>query len=284
MSDLPETYLHHPIIGKNETLALIADYQQTKNVRSREKLVAANMRFVVRTVRQLETRYQGTELEDLVHEGVLGLMHAIEEYNAERVNPETGEPYSFLTYASWWIRQSADRAGMSTDRNIRIPVHTFQKAIKYTAAKLDAEARGQTLTAAQIAEIRNGVTDETWAACVNAPTTISANAIISAPDEREYELLDTFADPCDLVAEHEGQRLRQRQRQVLMDAMTKMKPRQASVLMKRLGMHDGDPKTFKEIGELEGVTHQAAQLSFKSARRKLEAELLLKGETAETIL
>lgn len=96
------------------------------DIKARNRMIESNLRLVVKITRKYYNR--GLPLLDLINEGNLGLMHAVEKYEPER-------GFRFSTYATWWIRQSIERAIMNQTRTIRLPVHVIKELSTYLRAK-----------------------------------------------------------------------------------------------------------------------------------------------------
>ncbi|MFP5402332.1 MAG: RNA polymerase sigma factor RpoS [Gammaproteobacteria bacterium] len=137
-SDVTQLYLNE--IGANPLLTAVEELEIARRVRmgdfdARQTMIERNLRLVVNIAKHYLNR--GIPLLDLVEEGNLGLMHALEKFDPER-------GFRFSTYATWWIRQNIERAIMNQSRTIRLPVHIIKELNIYLRAKRHLETHGVT--------------------------------------------------------------------------------------------------------------------------------------------
>jgi RNA polymerase nonessential primary-like sigma factor len=137
LSDVTQIYLHeiglNPLFSPEEELHY-ARRAATGDFAARQKMIERNLRLVVNIAKHYVNR--GVPLLDLVEEGNLGLMHALDKYDPER-------GFRFSTYATWWIRQNIERAIMNQSRTIRLPVHVIKELNLVLRAKRHLEAHGE---------------------------------------------------------------------------------------------------------------------------------------------
>jgi RNA polymerase primary sigma factor len=234
-----------PLLTAQQERDLARRIRQDGDADAREQMIRANLRLVVKIAKQY--RNPCMTLSDLVAEGNIGLMRAVEEFN-----PDAGVRFS--TYAAWWIKQAVKRAMNHTGQSIRIPAYLVKMVSKWrkTAAAMEADL-GRPPTAAEMARrlrigarkaeiIRQGLL------AVTAPTQIGSE--------------ETSA-----IAEMVKDTSQQRPDQPMMDAsnaplvkslLKHLEPRERKILELRFGLdgYQGPPRTFKEIGQIIGLTRE----------------------------
>lgn len=259
-----ETYLREI----NETSLLSADDEHELaiaigegDLEARDRMVRANLRLVVNIARGYTGK--GLGLQDLIEEGNLGLLRAVEGF-------DPGMGTRFSTYASYWIKQSIKRALINTAKTIRIPAYMVELLSKWRRASTRlAEELGRTPTPEEIARVL-GLPKKKLPIIKKAiriynltPQTDQAEAGWSLGEMIQD---DRIRSPEDELVEHDN--LAQVMRQLdLMDE------REATVLRLRFGLHDNEPRTLKEIGETLGLTRERV--------RQIETEAL--GKLAESV-
>jgi RNA polymerase primary sigma factor len=259
-----ETYLREI----NETPLLSADEEKELAYRieegdsgARDQMVRANLRLVVNIARSYTGK--GLGLQDLIEEGNLGLLRAVEGFD-----PSMNTRFS--TYASYWIKQSIKRALVNTAKTIRIPAYMVELLAKWrrATAKLQDElgrqptheeiARSLGLPKKKLSIIKKAIRVYNL-----APQTDQTDAGWSI-DEM---LMDGHSKTPDLEMV-EADDLHH-----VLDLLGKMDKREATVLRMRFGLDDEEPKTLKEIGESLGLTRERVRQIESEALHKLSASL-----------
>jgi len=198
VSDVTQLYLNE--IGANPLLTAEEELQIARRVRmgdfdARQTMIERNLRLVVNIAKHYLNR--GIPLLDLVEEGNLGLMHALEKFDPER-------GFRFSTYATWWIRQNIERAIMNQSRTIRLPVHVVKELNQVLRAQrhIEANANGES-SLEQIADrlgksiedVRSILALSEHTASLDAPLDIDPSLSIGeslADDKRASALVDRF--------------------------------------------------------------------------------------------
>ncbi|MFO3796314.1 MAG: RNA polymerase sigma factor RpoD/SigA, partial [Anaerolineales bacterium] len=238
-----------------------------EGLRAREHLIKANMRLVVSIAR----RYQGSGLPllDLIQEGNLGLMRAIEKYDPHR-------GFRFSTYATWWIRQSIGRAIATQGRTIRLPVHindqvrNLYRIIYELEQKLGREPTFEEIAKASSLDVRK----VRWLIKISWMP-LSLDAPLKDDDEEENDLARYIEDqnaPSPMQSAYHSML-----REKLEEILATLPAREAHILRLRFGLETGEPCTLEELGRRFGLSRERVRQLESSALRRLRHPLKAKA-------
>jgi RNA polymerase primary sigma factor len=251
-----------PLLTSREEIELAARIKRGDK-KARIQMIKANLRLVVKIAHDYDNF--GLPLLDLINEGNIGLMKAV-----ERFDPTKGAKLS--TYASWWIKQAIRRALSNQSKTIRLPVHIVDRVHKLNRVSLKLTGKlGREPTDAELAD------------CLDMPTTKVAQlrtlgvrpTSLDAPigDDDDNRFSDIVEDEGALTP-YELLRAKMRRQEIRqhLDCLT---PREAEILTLRFGLDGKEPRTLEEVGKRFKVTRerirQLQEIALAKLRRRLEA-------------
>jgi RNA polymerase sigma factor (sigma-70 family) len=299
--DLVRLYLdeigRHPLLTKDDEARLAqtieAGREAAEKLESGEKVTPAKKRELRRVVRAGEAateqfinsnlrlvvsiakKYQSSDLPllDLVQEGNLGLIHAVEKFDWRK-------GFKFSTYATWWIRQAIGRGIDNTSRTIRLPVHAGDQIRQLRKVRTELEGRlGRRPTLAELGDELMITEKQVAELLIHAADPVSLETPIGEDGDASFG--DIVADPTapqpfDVVAEE----LLPSELEKLLSPLDE---REKTILRLRYGLDRGDPRTLDEIGEVLNLTRERIRQIEKGAIAKLRHPTVLDPETRELL-
>jgi RNA polymerase primary sigma factor len=242
----------HPLLTAAQEVEL-AKRIESGDALAKQRMIQSNLRLVVSIAKNY--RNQGLPFLDLIQEGTLGLIRAVEKFDWRR-------GYKFSTYATWWIRQAVARALADKARTIRMPVHIVERLQKMNRAERNLWATlGREPTLDEIADEANLPLQQAKEVRAAARASTSLDAPVG--ESQDAVLGDFVAGEGPLPDEQVEDSLRS---EVLAVALRSLPDRHRSVVILRYGLDDAEPKTLEEIGRRLGLTRERV--------RQIEVEAL----------
>lgn len=263
-----------PLLTPEEELSLAVEVQSHNETskHARERMIRSNLRLVISIAKRYSN--MGLSFSDLVEEGNIGLMRAVEKFNPER-------GYRFSTYASWWIKQAIMRALSNQGKTIRIPVYMYDIISKWR-------------------RVRDGLTQK----LNRPPTRKEISKIMQVPVQKIKEIeniagrpsslnapvsLDGTAELIDLIEDDSSHRpdseiaeaLKSERIQALLDRLDE---REKKILTLRFGLESSDTHTLEEVAQQFGITRERVRQIEFAALKKVRAQLIIEQDRFENYL
>jgi RNA polymerase primary sigma factor len=246
--------------GRHQLLTAAQEVELAKRIErgdmlAKQHMIQSNLRLVVSIAKNY--RNQGLPFLDLIQEGTLGLIRAVEKFDWRR-------GFKFSTYATWWIRQAVARALADKARTIRMPVHIVERLQKMNRAERTLWTQlGREPTLEEIAEEASLPMQQALEVRAAARTSTSLDQPVGEADDAVFG--DFVAGDGPLPEEQVELSLRS---QALQEALLALSERERHVLVLRYGLTDSEPKTLEEIGRRLGLTRERVrQIELDSLKR-----------------
>jgi len=243
---------------------------QAGNEDARKRMIVSNLRLVVKIARYYMNR--GMAFLDLIEEGNLGLIHAVEKFDPER-------GFRFSTYATWWIRQTIERAIMNQTRTIRLPVHLIKQINQYQrVSRRLAQVLDHEPTPEEIAkeldinpkDVKHLLDLQDQVACVDGASAHGERMLMEATAE------GGLTDPTVALQDAEVQAC-------IETLLLQLNDKQRHVVESRFGINGQDAATLEEVGENIGVTRERVRQIQVEALRRLRKILEREGLSADML-
>lgn len=257
--------ISHDVLSRDEEVNLFKKFEKFGCPASKEKIIKSNLRLVVSIAKKYKC--VGMDLLDLIQEGNLGLLRAVDKFEVSR-------NIKFSTYATWWIRQAIGRSIMEKSRVIRVPVHMNEKIYNYEKTKsklkdkLNREPNNQELSASlDIAEEKLTIIKEASVRASSLDVSPLKNQTSRGPSEAT--LIDLIETGTETPEEFASSNILSENIDRL---LAKLSERQASMIKLKFGLIDGTPWTLDKIGRLYSLTRERVRQIIVKGMNKIRVD------------
>jgi RNA polymerase nonessential primary-like sigma factor len=277
IDDVTQLYLNE--LGASSLLTAQEEVSLARAMRAgdfsaRQRMIEANLRLVVSIAKHYQHR--GIPLDDLIEEGNLGLIHALEKFDPER-------GFRFSTYATWWVRQNVERAIMNQSRTIRLPVHVVKelnlvlRALRRLESDADPDHHADASTIArlidrQVDEVRHLLAYNERTASLDSPLDVDPDLSVSDA------IADDGSAAPDALLEHSE--IEQR----IGEWVARLSEKQRQVIERRYGLNGNEVATLEALANDLGVTRERVRQIQLEALGQLRRQLLHAGIDRDAVL
>jgi len=277
IDDVTQLYLNDigasPLLTAREEVTLARAIRQG-DFPSRQRMIEANLRLVVSIAKHYQHR--GIPLDDLIEEGNLGLIHALEKYDPER-------GFRFSTYATWWVRQNIERAIMNQSRTIRLPVHVVKelnvvlRALRRLETEGDSDHHADVMAVARM--IDRPINEVREILALNERTTSLDAPLDIDPD---LSVADAIADDGENLPEHRLEILEVEQH--VAEWVGCLSDKQRLVIERRYGLNGNEAATLDVLANELGITRERVRQIQLEALGQLRRQLARQGVDKDALL
>ena len=277
IQDVTQLYLNdigaNPLLTPSEELSL-SRAMRAGEFAARQRMIEANLRLVVSVAKHYQHR--GIPLDDLIEEGNLGLIHALEKFDPER-------GFRFSTYATWWVRQNIERAIMNQSRTIRLPIHVVKELnlVLRALRKLESKAHPEGMTDADavaemldrpVEEVRQLLSLNEKTASLDAPLEVDSDLSVSDA------IADEQLDSPELQIEQAEIESR------ISNWVARLSSKQRFVVESRYGLNGREVTTLEKLATDLGITRERVRQIQLEALSQLRGQLAREGVDRDALL
>lgn len=265
-TDVTQIYLgeigYEPLLTHAEEIKY-SKAAQKGDIVARDKMINGNLRLVVKIARTY--LHRGLQLSDLIEEGNIGLMRAVEKYD-----PDLG--YRFSTYATWWIKQAVERAIMNQSRTVRLPIHMLKRISKCLNMVQKLATDKHTPTVAEVAAALHQPTADIGELLQYTENTISMDTPVTEFNHPLQDALpDTIAINPELIFQEESFHKH------VIDWLDNLTDQHREVVVRRFGLLGHDAETLEEVGDSLKITREKVRQIQMDALKRLKEMIKKEG-------